>query len=229
MMLDGHISKEVYTTDGIPNAKKLVQVVGPTGQHTRVHIDRLLDPDAQGRAVAIPSGHSLRGICPTCRAECDVKGGKIDCAEHGSVPITVPLFLQEKELPEQMTQAPDQNGQVDLGTIAEFGCELWTKRRLHFDVATMNVNAHVLLATGPDRKLCFNTYDNTLGKRRGDPVEVLRLKEFAEATVAIAGEKAVGYLLPNGLEAERKRLAKTGYQREFPPEEAVAAEAATTE
>lgn len=107
------------------------------------------------------------------------------------------------------TQAPEAavGTTIDLGEVKDFGLELWTKPQLNFDHVTMDVRAHVLLATNPLRKLCFNTYDGQLGKKK--KVENLHLEEF-QANKSVPGKK-LWHLLKGTLEEARQHLQKKGY------------------
>lgn len=105
------------------------------------------------------------------------------------------------------TQAPETASTVDLDKIKEFGTELWTKPQLPFDHVTMDVRAHVLLADDPVRKLCFNTYDGTLGKKK--KVEDLHLESFRD-NKPVQGKRH-WHLLKGTLEEARQHLQKKGY------------------
>ncbi len=101
------------------------------------------------------------------------------------------------------------NNEVDIDAIRPFGCELWCKPQLHFDHATFDVRAYVLLADDPARKLCFNTYNGKLG--RDKDLSDLHLEDFKDAKQA-TGKKA-WYLLRDPLDTVRKSLEKSGYRR----------------
>jgi hypothetical protein len=96
---------------------------------------------------------------------------------------------------------------VDLTAIASTkSCELWTKKDIKFDNPKMDVRAHVLLYTGtPARKLCFNTYNGTLGKSS----KVLPIEAFL-ADKTNADQKKVWYNVAD-IDKARLQLQKDGY------------------
>ena len=100
-------------------------------------------------------------------------------------------------------------GIVDLDEIKEYGLELWTKRQLNFDHVSMDVRAHVLLADDPVRKLCFNTYDGTLGKKK--ELKDLHLPEF-QANNPVQGKK-LWHVLKGTLDEARQHLEKKSYTK----------------
>lgn len=84
--------------------------------------------------------------------------------------------------------------------------ELWTKKNIQFDHAKMDVRAHVILFVGDlCRKMCFNSYDGTAGKKD----KALPLDAFLSNQPE--GLKKQWYDVKD-LEATRKKLAATGYE-----------------
>lgn len=99
---------------------------------------------------------------------------------------------------------------VDLDDVKQHGVELWTKPQLNFDHAVMDVKAHALIADNPVRKLCFNTYDGTLGKKK--KMEDLHLDDFRD-NARPEGKKL--WHTPKGtLDDVRQHLAKKGYAQD---------------
>jgi hypothetical protein len=100
---------------------------------------------------------------------------------------------------------------VDFTTIAQYG-ELWTKQQLKFSDPRTDVQSHVLLADNPPRKLCFNTYNGALGKKKSKVENgfVAQLQAFKDNTTITPDGTSV-YPLKVALEDARKRLTKTGY------------------
>lgn len=98
---------------------------------------------------------------------------------------------------------------VNLDEIKEYGVELWTKPQLNFDHVTMDVRAHVLLADDPARKLCFNTYNGTLGKKK--ELKDLHLEEF-QANKPVQDRK-LWHELKGSLDEARQHLEKKGYEK----------------
>lgn len=107
------------------------------------------------------------------------------------------------------TAAPPTGTPVSLDEVKQFGLELWTKPQLHFDHVTMDVRAHVLLADGPVRKLCFNTYDGTLGKKK--ELKDLHLDAF-QSSQPVQGKK-LWHELKGTLDDARSHLEKKGYTK----------------
>lgn len=97
---------------------------------------------------------------------------------------------------------------VDLEEVKQFG-ELWSKDKVQFDHPTIDVKAFALLADTPARKVCFNTYDGTLGKKAKN-LAALKLENFRDHNSDDDG-KVIGYVLKRTLDEERKKLDKDGY------------------
>ena len=96
---------------------------------------------------------------------------------------------------------------VDLKSLAALDdCELWTKKQIKFDHSDWDVAAHVLLFTGSHpRKLCFNTYNGTLGKK----ATALPIDEF------VANRKSGGkapWFKVEDLEKVREKLRRQEYE-----------------
>lgn len=98
---------------------------------------------------------------------------------------------------------------VDLAEVKKYG-ELWSKDKVQFDHPTIDVKAFVLLADTPARKVCFNTYDGTLGKKAKN-LAALKLENFRDHNPDDG--KVVGYVLKRTLDEERKKLEKDGYTK----------------
>ena len=103
---------------------------------------------------------------------------------------------------------------VDFAVVAQYGVELWTKQQLKFSDPRTDVQSHVLLADNPPRKLCFNTYNGALGKKKANTEEAFlaQLKAFKD-NVAVTPSGASVYPLKGTLDDARKRLEKTGYTK----------------
>jgi hypothetical protein len=114
----------------------------------------------------------------------------------------------ETKAPAEPKRAP---AQVDLAEIGKHG-ELWSKGQIAFDHAKVDVQAHTLIKEEPLRKLTFNTYNGTLGKKSRDPVQELQLDRFVSNDSD--NGKAIGYLVKGGdVEALRAELKKKGYTK----------------
>jgi len=208
------------------NKSKIVVESVVTGNRMTIHKNRVIEANSLGKAVAMRKGTLLKAVCPDCFKVLTVEGGRITCEQHGEFETVSPgakyqsVDTGKRPEPSQSDRSESMatkvaaepaevvGTQVDLTEVAGFGLELWTKPQLNFDHAKMDVQAHVLLADGPLRKLCFNTYDGTLGKKK--KIEDLRLEEFK------AGKQAKGkklwHALKGTLEEARKHLEKKGYR-----------------
>ena len=103
---------------------------------------------------------------------------------------------------------------VDFAVVAQYGVEIWTKQQLKFSDPRTDVQSHVLLADEPPRKLCFNTYNGALGKKKTNTEEAFlaQLQAFKAGT-PIAPSGTSVYPLKGVLDDARKRLEKAGYAK----------------
>lgn len=96
--------------------------------------------------------------------------------------------------------------------VLDSGGEVWVKDDVQFDYLQFRVVAYTLIMlTGRPRKICFNTYNGTWGKKSRDE----ELEAFLSDTPGPNG-KDVGYLLKPGknmLDIEHKNMVKKGYER----------------
>ena len=97
---------------------------------------------------------------------------------------------------------------VDVASLKDIG-EVWVKDSINFDHPKIQVKTIAILLDGPLRKLCFNTYDGTLGKKAKD-LSTLRLEEFKKDEPV--GGKPVGYRPKRTIQDERAQLEKSGYK-----------------
>ena len=210
------VSEVVYTTTGETDRKNIVTLTAPDGSQLRVHKGRLLPPDAAGKAIALWQNGKLRGICPDCSRVLEVQESQIDCPIHGTKTITMHEFAANKtaaprkEPTMAKTKPAEANFTLDMAGVKKCG-ELWTKSQVKFSSACIDVQAHALLADGPLRKLCFNTYDAKLGK--GVSPETLQLEAF-KTNQSVTREGAVVYALKGTIDDARKRLQKAGYKKQ---------------
>lgn len=118
------------------------------------------------------------------------------------------------EKPAKEPKAVKEAIKVDLPALVKLKhCELWTKKNVKFDHERIDVQAHVLLFTGDNpRKLCFNTYNSTLGKKATS----LPIEEFiANEPVKGAGQKKdTPWFTVTDLEKARQQLQKGGYEQQ---------------
>ena len=89
-------------------------------------------------------------------------------------------------------------------------CELWVKTGVRFDHPTIDVKSYVLLLeSSKPRKLCFNTYNDTLGKK-GEPLPV---ENFLEDKPVKGARSATPWYYINDADKTRAKLIKDGYVR----------------
>lgn len=98
---------------------------------------------------------------------------------------------------------------IDFGAVSSVpNCELWTKSNVRFDHERIDVKAHVLIFTGEgQRKMCFNTYNSTLGQKGGN----LPMDEFLADSTPATGKKS--WFPVSDVEKLRAQLSKTGYTK----------------
>lgn len=228
LTVDGHISNAQYSVViGRANRRGHVtlQEIGTTRQ-IKVTQRRVLVNCAEDGAFVVASGDKFRAVCPQCTyvAEINPSHDAFECPTHGTINVQWrkgerPLVsatasakppkkakTAEKKPPvKKQAQPAREQIIVDLQHLAGLeGCELWTKSNVRFDHAMVDVRAHTLICiNGNVRKLCFNTYDGTLGKRG----TALPIDEFLADTDT---EKKRWYNVKS-VDAERARLTKDGY------------------
>ena len=239
ILMDGKVSKELFELIRPSDNKNRIVVESESNARLTIHKRRTLSVDSYGKAVAMQRGSVIKAVCPECSKVYEVVDDKIACTEHGEFETTShdqksqsvnmirrsrPPKKDKKENNPMVTEATAVNAPeavntpeaastpiavVDLEEIKKHGVELWTKPQLHFDHAKMDVRAHVLLADDPIRKLCFNTYDGTLGKKK--VLKDLHLAEF-QASTPVQGKKL--WHEPKGtLDDARQHLEKKGYTK----------------
>lgn len=161
----------------------------------------------------------------------EVSNGKFWCPDHGvfetfgDITITTfrkkaskPKSSKEKRKVTESSKTKKVAEKVDFDEVCKYG-ELWTRGQIPFDHATIDVQAHMLLyevELGDEklvRKHCFNTYDGTLGKKMGDPIQRLQLEDFKNNKRTEEGKPLVGYDLKDPIETVRTKLEKKGYER----------------
>lgn len=118
--------------------------------------------------------------------------------------------VKAEKAPKEPKVAKEQ-AKVDLAALAQTkGVELWTKKNVKFDHERIDVQAHVLLYVGDGpRKLCFNTYNDTLGKKGGE----LPVAAFLANTPADGAKKTMPWFAVADLEKTRSKLQKDGYEQ----------------
>lgn len=220
------ISEEIYQFVEGPDNKNMITVaLGAT--IIKVHKDRLVSVDEPGRSVPFTSDGIPIAICPGCRTRLPVESrgdaSIITCTCSRGVTQLVTttvaqrLFTGIKQTDKEKPVTDATIPMLDLEFIKAFGVELWKRDKINFDHATVDVEAYVLLAENPDRKLCFQTYNGRLGKK-DDAVKRLCLDQFRDNELIPDAknadkQKSVGHALKDGLDKEREKLQKAGYSK----------------
>jgi hypothetical protein len=194
-----------------------------TNREIKVHHRRILDIELHGKVVVLESGDKYRARCPKCGNVFKVEPSddSITCPKHGNFELhwigakpMADATTKDEKTPKTTKAAkpakaakkpPREPVKVDFDALTSLdNCELWTKKNVTFDHPGVDVQAHVLLFSGDNpRKLCFNSYDGTLGKKSTS----LPTEDF------IAGRKVKGGFNVKDLEKERTALGNKGYER----------------
>lgn len=204
------------------NKRGYLDVLFKDGVTHSVDKKRVLPKGALGMAILLSSTDGYDCFCPVnnCRKQAVFNGSVVICPEHGEhQPYVVgkPSDLiqedtsdMENVMATQTLENPKMTDSVhvDESVIMTYG-ELWVKT-FSFDHPKVNTKAYVLLGEAPNRKLCFNVFNGTLGKRSKDPVAELELEAFKTGS---GGEssKPKYYILKENLEKVRTKLIKDGY------------------
>lgn len=230
---DGRVSKEVYEVESDRSDRKghvaLKEV--NSNRQVRVQYRRILPVNIDGQAAVIESGGKFRAVCPKCNYVEAIfpSSENFSCQVHGQFPL---YWLGDKPMSEATTvtktetpvaehpvmdrksdkvEKTKQVNTIDLKALAATpNCELWTRKYVKFDHPSMNVQCHTLLFTGENpRKFCFNTYNETAGKKG----VTLPFDEFIkDEPVKGAKKDRPWYAVPD-LEKARAKLVKDGYEK----------------
>lgn len=210
LSMNGVVASDVYVLKRLPDPKLIAVLEAADGKTHRVHQERLVPVDSYGKAIVV--NKVLKTVCPKCRHLVDITpDNHVDCSCQPqripvlSVDTTRSSFSNEKD---DIMAAQATIDKVDLAQIAAYGIELWAKG-LAFDHAHVDTVGYTLLNDGPPRKLCFQTYKGSLGKK-ANGLARLNLAAFQSNQLDGKG-KAVGYAIKGTLDDERKRLTKEGY------------------
>jgi len=202
----------------------------------KVQFRRVLPLGVDGKALVIESGDKYRAICPTCGRVKEITSGEAklccSCGEFslhwlGAKPMTdsgtktsptpaqvetteetKPKAEKKAKPPKPPVQEPEK---VDFAALAALdNCELWTKKNVKFDHPGVDVKAHALLFVGDEpRKLCFNTYDEKLGKKSPP----LPTTEFIEDKEVPNAKRPKPWFAIKDPDKTRAKLTKDGYEQ----------------
>lgn len=190
-------------------------IVEQSGKLIEVHRTRILSPDVvellSKKALLLQTPTKSYGICPQCQSASIVSHGTIKCDTHGVFEVQdIPSLTKSGKLSKEskMTTQPAAEPvavEKDLvKQILEMGFEVWMKSNVPFTDPNITLNAYVIVGDDPGRKLCFNTYNGSLGKKK--TVEALELEGFGK------GPTQQSYAVADTAK-ERDKLAKKGYHK----------------
>ena len=116
---------------------------------------------------------------------------------------------QPEKKEKQMQKENKEPVKVDIAEISKLdNCELWEKKVVNFNHHKISVVSYALIYKGdPQRKLCFNTYDGTLGKKSTEP---LPIDAFLTNQT---GQTKLTWHQVKDITKERAALQKKGYER----------------
>lgn len=125
---------------------------------------------------------------------------------------TAPAKAAKEPRPAKAVKEPTP---IDFDAMAGLKhCELWTKGNVTFDHERIDVAAHILIYVpaaghGEPRKLCFNSYNGTLGKK----AEELPIEAFVKNEPIKGAKKPTPWFTVNDLEKARAKMTKEGYKQ----------------
>ncbi len=189
--LGGTVLDRVYLVkDRISDRKGYVTLHDEeSGKKIIVSQRRILPLDSVNKAIVVQDGDRHEAVCPKCAAvalidnstetiKCAGCGAELDLLWLGVRPMSTdtlppPTAPTKPVAPPKPVRPPKgEPAAVDFASLRSLG-EVWTKN-VNFDHPKVAARAHVFLFLtegGGARKMCFNTYNNTMGKRQsGLPV-----------------------------------------------------------
>lgn len=229
------ITSDIYTiTEGPDRKGNFLLVNDSTQKRARAHPTRILKLCPGGSQV-YRDGTAMVAKCPTCDAvvhveiaqenskchddpthqEFDLDWSMIDTGPRPALKepekkTATKTAKHPKATPQRPTKQVKVTADIDFAAMRAVG-EVWTREGVEFDYPSYDVKAHVLvIADGENsRKLCFNSYNGTWGKKnRSDDLHL-----FIQNATTPSG-KTVGYFLKGTLEQEHHKLTKGGYARD---------------
>lgn len=216
LLTDGTVSNKTYRVlQSKPDRKGLILLLeNDSDRQIKVNQRRVLDNVNEGESFAIQLGDKFRAKCPHCTYTHEIVEyiESINCPVHGLIKLVwkngVNIMSATAETkPEKAEKVEKVPVKVDFSALLENGfCEIYTKKNVQFDHEKVDVRAHVMLYTGEDpRKMCFNTYDGSLGRRsKSLPFDAF----FANTAV---DNKRHWYAVAD-LDKTRAKLIKDGYE-----------------
>jgi uncharacterized Zn finger protein (UPF0148 family) len=226
------ITDDVHTIIEGPDYKGNYLLLNETTQkRTRQHPTRILKINEEGVAVYRHNDTEMRADCPDCKCPqtVEIPQETIQCPEHGKWTInwgtiesgprpasadagkkmatSRPLKSKTKSAAKKSIGRSKSPMAIDFEAMKQAG-ELWTKTGVDFDYVQYEVKAHVLIIDDGvnSRKMCFNSYNGTWGKKSKDEDLALFISDQRAP-----GSKTIGYYIKVGVENERRKLERSGY------------------
>lgn len=218
---NGTVSKEVYTIQQDKSDRKgHVSLLNEKGEELKVNHRRILPFSIVATAIIVEVGDKYKAVCPTCGFVDMIRivADKYKCSNCQSEHVchwinTKPLkeviretkTIKPKVEEEKMQKQTKAAIVVDLDYMSKLAnCKLYTKKNVKFDHERIDVKAHVLIYSDENgaRKMCFNTYNGTLGKKMID----LPVQEFVEGK-----DSSRFFKVPDLIKAIEK-LKREGYE-----------------
>lgn len=223
--------KSINPNGEITNKAQIQLIQKGTTREITVNPRRVLPLEASNQACVVEMGDKFKAICPTCGCAEEVVHDSISL-ECPKCSVSFPLYwlgvkptmsseavtkpkkptaekaakTSPKEKVEKVKKEPIR---IDFDNLHKFG-ELWTMKNVKFDHVGIDVQAHCLLYHhgGTARKLCFNSYNGTYGKKSKE----LPLHEFKKDIEPEDGSPKSWYNVPD-IEKARAKLVKDGYEK----------------
>lgn len=219
--LNGTISQAVYTIQQDKSDRKgHVSLSDTQGKELKVNHRRIIPFSTNATACVVEVGDKYKVVCPTCGHVDTIRivADKYTCSNCTTTSQchwinTKPLKEIIKEVKTQkpkvqvamQKETKETPAIVDLAALAKTeNCKLYTKKNIKFDHERIDVQAHVLIHTNEtvSRKMCFNTYNGTLGKKLTE----LPVQDFTE------GKESNRFFKVPDLNKLVDKLKKEGYE-----------------
>lgn len=217
--VNGTISKAGYTIQQDKSDRKgHVSLVDAQGKELKVNHRRIIPYDTKATACVVEVGDKYKVVCPACgivdiirivsdKYTCSSCSQNHECHWISTKPIKEIIKEAKVNKPKVETMPKDKTAPavVDLDALTKFAnCTLYTKRNIKFDHERIDVQAHVLLYDNSQeaRKLCFNTYNGTLGKK----ITELPVQDFVD------GKESARFFKVTDVSKLKEKLKKEGYE-----------------
>lgn len=220
LSLNGTVSKDVYTIEQEKSDRKgHVALLDSKGKELRVNHRRILPFATEATACVVEIGDKFKVVCPSCgfvgtirivsdKYTCENCNNEHQCHWINTKPlkeIIKEAKVIKPKVEDKMQKETREAVVIDLNALASLpNCKLYTKKNVKFDHERIDVKAHVLVFNDgqSSRKMCFNTYNGTLGKKLVD----LPTQDF------IDGKESSRFFAINDMNKAMEKLRKDGYE-----------------